>query len=280
MARTFLGKSVVGGLSMTDAAVPGGQPLRPPRARLAATLPLLAIALTASFAAATVPAAASSPTPGAPTAKGATTAASGKTATTGAKPVTCTPTPTRVQRKPRGPLTEANAKAVLAGYLTYDGDVSGRIMGYRTVSMPIAMRVLDAAHVLGYRAVLHRERRGKLPLHVPVEESPSTLELEPNVVPDWIMSSTDIEALTYFFAAMIESEGSTAGLMLDTPYPAFAVQTAQVLKTKLCLHPILVGSGGYARIYAPRQDWATIESWPYVARGRVPGEGHHRSGPE
>lgn len=159
--------------------------------------------------------------------------------------------------------TRANALAYVAGYLWSDGGGSSPTWGYRTTNADIADRFQLAAETAG--AHVTRELRGRF--HT-FRVQGLTLDLPLDRVPPLLERATAAQTRA-FVAAVIEGEGSRAGLVIDDPELTHVVAMQRLVR-RVGIRTHVEGVN-FVRLFAERADWPKFRTFPFVARGRVPG---------
>ncbi len=157
----------------------------------------------------------------------------------------------------------AHAKYIVLGYLWSDGSFSQGAWHFRSRNAQTANQFAAAAAAIGAKIT----QREKPPFHAfQITDGPTTVPL--TRAPFDIEKATpdDIKA---FLAAVIEGEGSKEGLVIDDPDRRHAETMAQLL-ARVGVKTRLEGSK-FFRLYAEKESWPIIQSFPFVAWGRVPG---------
>ncbi|MCX7014674.1 MAG: hypothetical protein NTW86_19355 [Candidatus Sumerlaeota bacterium] len=168
-----------------------------------------------------------------------------------------------------------HARYVVLGYLWSDGHFSEGKWHFRNRNKVIADHFAAAAEAIGgkvtrgtkadtksaakgaTKGVFYTVQATGLPESVPLDRAPFDVE---KATPD------DIRA---FCAAVIEGEGSKEGMVLDDPDRRHAEAMADLLK-RLGVETRIEGAK-FVRLYAEEASWPIIQSFPFVAYGRVPG---------
>jgi len=157
----------------------------------------------------------------------------------------------------------ANPKSLVLGYLWADGSGSGEKWHFRNRNKAITDRFAAAAHVCGCEVI----RRVNKDFHA-AQISGVVFDMPLDRLPFDLAQASDAE-IKSFCAAVIEGEGNHDGLVLDDPDRKHAEAMAAALG-RLHLKTRLEGTK-FFRLYAEKECWPVIQSFPFVAYGRVPG---------
>jgi hypothetical protein len=156
---------------------------------------------------------------------------------------------------------------LILGYLASDGqDLGGGKWRYATNSGAIAERVTRSVAAAGLSATYSVSATGR---HV-FNFSRVPWRLKSGTLPREVRESKDHEAVANFFTAVIEGEGSRDGLVWDSPYSELVRQSRDELNEHFGFGAWVEGTS-FFRVRVPESAFTTIQSWPFVAWGRVPG---------
>lgn len=212
-----------------------------------------------------------------------TTTTMAPTTTTTMAPTTTTTTVASGCRS-NPPMNARQAMDNLLGYLWGDGHFSGGAVNFHAHSQCVANRFALDLNILGISADVTVDSSGDLHYHLQAV-APYAQPWD-NGLPPEMGSSATLDDLSFFLAAVLETEGTGAGKVLDdhswgrtqgivTTYSRFGVVVVPDKGAPTCgcstdptYWNTYVDPGASTSVYNGYID--IIRSWPYSSMGRVP----------
>lgn len=164
----------------------------------------------------------------------------------------------------------AHSRYVVLGYLWADGKLTEGTWHFRSRTVEVADHFAAAAAAIGAHVTRRDvEQRGILFKTVQITGGPAEVPL---AMAPFDPEKASPDELKAFLAAVIEGEGTAAGMVLDDPDRRHIDAMARLLarlgvKTRVEAN----ADTTFFRLFAEKESWPIIQSFPFVAWKRVPG---------